>query len=62
MEWSLLGDTTEGLSGSDLVQLCQEVSYEPLRELNTTQFWQRDMSGYYVPCSASTVGAMKVYF
>ena len=39
-DWYLLGDRTEGFSGSDLSNCTSDAMFEPLRELENTSRWK----------------------
>lgn len=45
INWEELGQWTEGLSGSDLGDLAQEVLFVPVRQLQKTQHWQLSTTG-----------------
>nr|XP_058948176.1 vacuolar protein sorting-associated protein 4B-like [Pocillopora verrucosa] len=50
-DWYLLGDRTEGFSGSDLSNCTSDAMFEPLRELENTSRWKMNKDLFYVPCS-----------
>jgi vacuolar protein-sorting-associated protein 4 len=49
-EFHLLGEKTEGYSGSDIKVLVQEALMEPLRKCQTAKQFYKDGQGNYHPC------------
>lgn len=45
----MIGEKTNGLSGSDIGVLSQEILYRPLRELRMAKKWCRNLDGTYSP-------------
>jgi len=41
-EWSLVGDKTDGYSGSDLANCTSDALFEPIRELQNARYWRCD--------------------
>lgn len=39
-DWNNLAKRTKGFSGSDLASCSSDAMFEPLREIQTTQFWE----------------------
>ena len=39
-DWSLLGERTEGFSGSDLSNCTSDAMFEPVRELESNTHWK----------------------
>ena len=59
-QFAILGDLTEGYSGSDIYNLTQDAIYGPLRKCQrATHFKQLDQN-HIVPCSPSDPGAMEM--
>ena len=59
-QFGILGDLTEGYSGSDIYNLTQDAIYGPLRKCQrATHFKQLDQN-HIVPCSPSDPGAMEM--
>ena len=59
-QYEILGNLTEGYSGSDIYNLTQDSIYGPLRKCQrATHFKQLD-SNHIVPCSPSDPGAFKM--
>jgi len=56
-DYQWLANNTEGLSGSDLAILCREALMEPIRELQTAEYFVRDSTGKYTVCEETTPGA-----
>ncbi|KAK3747046.1 hypothetical protein QZH41_017817 [Actinostola sp. cb2023] len=56
-DWSLLGDRTEGYSGSDLANCISDALFEPIRELQHARYWKHSKEGLYEPCSEKDSGA-----
>ena len=40
-DWELLGERTEGLSGSDLANCTSDALFEPVRELQCATHWKQ---------------------
>lgn len=47
-DWETLAKRTEGFSGSDLASCVSDALFEPLREIQTTRFWEIT-PGRYIP-------------
>ena len=59
-QFTILGNLTEGYSGSDIYNLTQDAIYGPLRKCQrATHFKQLDQN-HIVPCSPSDPGAMEM--
>ncbi|KAJ7387901.1 hypothetical protein OS493_001251 [Desmophyllum pertusum] len=52
-DWCLLGQRTEGFSGSDLSNCTSDAMFEPVRELENTTHWKLTEDLFYVPCPES---------
>ena len=39
-DWEKFSEKTEGFSGSDLASCASDAMFEPLREIQTTHFWE----------------------
>jgi len=50
-DWSLLGERTEGFSGSDLSNCTSDAMFEPVRELESNTHWKLNQDMFYGPCS-----------
>ncbi|XP_048746161.2 uncharacterized protein LOC125658785, partial [Ostrea edulis] len=48
-DWSVLGDQTQGYSGSDLANLTLESLFCPIRELQNSKRWKQK-DDWFVPC------------
>ena len=48
-DFAFLGESTEGLSGSDISVVVREALMEPLRACQTAKWWQVDSNGDYNP-------------
>jgi vacuolar protein-sorting-associated protein 4 len=60
-QFKILGDLTEGYSGSDIYNLTQDAIYGPLRKCQrATHFKYLDAQQHLVPCSPSDQGAMEM--
>ncbi|KAL9982171.1 hypothetical protein ACROYT_G010982 [Oculina patagonica] len=49
-DWCVLGQRTEGFSGSDLSNCTSDAMFEPIRELENTTNWKLNEDLFYVPC------------
>ncbi len=60
-QFKILGDLTDGYSGSDIYNLTQDAIYGPLRKCQrATHFKYLDAQQHLVPCSPSDQGAMEM--
>nr|CAD7439696.1 unnamed protein product [Timema bartmani] len=57
-EWEVLGISTDGYSGSDLANLAKEALFEPINELDCSNFWKENEGGRMVPCTRNFEGAV----
>ena len=59
-QFSILGDLTEGYSGSDIYNLTQDAIYGPLRKCQRATHFKHLDERHIVPCSPSDPGAMEM--
>jgi vacuolar protein-sorting-associated protein 4 len=50
-DYSMLGDRSEGYSGSDVAVVVREALMEPLRKCQTAKQFMQDVEGFFVPCA-----------
>ena len=59
-QFKILGDLTEGYSGSDIYNLTQDAIYGPLRKCQKATHFKHLDNTHIVPCSPSDQGAFKM--
>ena len=59
-QFGILGDLTEGYSGSDIYNLTQDAIYGPLRKCQRATHFKHLDERHIVPCSPSDPGAMEM--
>ena len=59
-QFSILGDLTEGYSGSDIYNLTQDAIYGPLRKCQKATHFKNLDQNHIVPCSPSDHGAFRM--
>ena len=59
-QFGILGDLTEGYSGSDIYNLTQDAIYGPLRKCQRATHFKNLDAKHLVPCSPSDPGAMEM--
>ena len=59
-QFGILGDLTEGYSGSDIYNLTQDAIYGPLRKCQKAMYFKHLGKSHIVPCSPSDKGAFKM--
>ena len=59
-QFGILGDLTEGYSGSDIYNLTQDAIYGPLRKCQKATHFKYLDKNHIVPCSPSDQGAFKM--
>lgn len=59
-QFGILGDLTEGYSGSDIYNLTQDAIYGPLRKCQRATHFRHLDGNHIVPCSPSDQGAFKM--
>ena len=59
-QYEILGNLTEGYSGSDIYNLTQDAIYGPLRKCQRATHFKKLDANHIVPCSPSDPGAFKM--
>ena len=59
-QFEILGNLTEGYSGSDIYNLTQDAIYGPLRKCQKATHFKKLDATHIVPCSPSDQGAFKM--
>ncbi|XP_059157495.1 vacuolar protein sorting-associated protein 4-like [Physella acuta] len=58
-DWAQLATQTDGYSGSDLSTLTNGALFQPIRDLQTANYWQQTKDGHWIPCEVHTKLAVK---
>lgn len=48
-DWDLLGEASDGYSGSDIAVVVKDGVYMPFRRCTTAKKWKRNPDGFYTP-------------
>ncbi|XP_055887422.1 uncharacterized protein LOC106052905 [Biomphalaria glabrata] len=60
-DWTHLSLLTEGYSGSDLSTLTNGALFQPIRDMQTANYWRESPDGRWVPCDVKMENAVSMH-